>query len=705
MHDLFDEHAQCYTRPAQRQFASATGRGRGEEVPQFVVRHFADGVTYTASGWLDKNKGGMPSMLELTVKGSESTLMREMFGVKPLIDVTDPSSPNEGQKKAAQSIQAHARGRLARQRSKRLAEDGEEAPQRKKAASTVLGNFRASLKELFATLDITCARYVRCLKPNAAKAADLYLGRYVERQLGYNGVLAIVEIQAAGFAVSLPKREFAARYRCCAVTTADETKALASFFADPDADTESACRMLMMAAQRTLDGGKAVQTGEAWLDVGGACFGHTKVFVKEMVLRQLEKAREATAVSSVVHMQKVARAKLARRAVAAMRTLRPLVINVHRAAESGKEVVVTAEETVEALEALDEAMQLPGVCATLEAVAAVDQWAISRHAACAHLARRAEKDAEAAAALAAETAAREAARKAAADKVAAERKAAEAKAAAERAAADRAAAEAAVRAKAEAEVEAARKAVEEADEAEREKERAAAKAEADRKAAERKIAEEKAAAAQAEAEKARATTAAAKGKAAQPCDAYQVDTASATFGDCTCGWAKSAHSEAAQKAAPKAKKATMVAPTVNAREQAGCDNYRVDMTAARFGDCVCGHPKAAHSADATVHGTDHMPLSSADKPTDLRYRPRTGGRAARLAQQRNLVNEKLGADFFACDEYRVDVTAARFGDCKCGYPKAQHSLTSQRVGNEKGGVRQKKSMFNDRASIRASTGS
>ena len=51
------------------------------------------------------------------------------------------------------------------------------------------------------------------------------------------------------------------------------------------------------------------------------------------------------------------------------------------------------------------------------------------------------------------------------------------------------------------------------------------------------------------------------------------------------------------------------------------------------------------------------------------------------------------AQFFACDEYKLDMKAQRFGDCTCGYPKAQHSLTSIRVGNQKGGVVQKRDLF------------
>jgi hypothetical protein len=29
----------------------------------------------------------------------------------------------------------------------------------------------------------------------------------------------------------------------------------------------------------------------------------------------------------------------------------------------------------------------------------------------------------------------------------------------------------------------------------------------------------------------------------------------------------------------------------------------------------------------------------------------------------------------ACNDYQIDMTAAAFGQCKCGYPKSAHSLT------------------------------
>ena len=92
----------------------------------------------------------------------------------------------------------------------------------------MLGRFRASLRELFDVLQRTSARYVRCLKPNALRSPTLFDGRYVERQLLCNGVLAIVEVQAAGYSLSLRKAEFLSRYACCARLDADEKRLLAS---------------------------------------------------------------------------------------------------------------------------------------------------------------------------------------------------------------------------------------------------------------------------------------------------------------------------------------------------------------------------------------------------------------------------------------------------------------------------------------------
>jgi hypothetical protein len=34
----------------------------------------------------------------------------------------------------------------------------------------------------------------------------------------------------------------------------------------------------------------------------------------------------------------------------------------------------------------------------------------------------------------------------------------------------------------------------------------------------------------------------------------------------------------------------------------------------------------------------------------------------------------------ACNEYRVDLAGANFGDCKCGFPKSAHAASAMKRG-------------------------
>ena len=221
---------------------------------------------YTATGWCAKNKGFLPTEMVSLLVSSDSPLVSSLF--------TDAADSSAATADKAVSSPTRPAAKPA------LAEEG----RKKKAAATVLGRFRQSLRELFATLDGTAARYVRCIKPNAAKVADRYDGRYVERQLLYNGVLAIVEIQSAGYAISLLKPNFLARYRCCCPRTLppEEAAALAAAASDPNL----ACTTLLSAAQRTLGsaGPAAGASSTDWLSTHDAQLGKTKVFLREAVL-------------------------------------------------------------------------------------------------------------------------------------------------------------------------------------------------------------------------------------------------------------------------------------------------------------------------------------------------------------------------------------------------------------------------------------
>ena len=100
------------------------------------------------------------------------------------------------------------------------------------------------------------------------------------------------------------------------------------------------------------------------------------MFVKEVVLRQLEKARDATAVSSAVSMQKVARRYLARGGIRTFKILKPLAENVRRMGANASDVLAAAADSKLALQRLEDEMAKPGVLSAVEAVDCIDVWMV-----------------------------------------------------------------------------------------------------------------------------------------------------------------------------------------------------------------------------------------------------------------------------------------------------------------------------------------
>ena len=71
-----------------------------------------------------------------------------------------------------------------------------------------------------------------------------------------------------------------------------------------------------------------------------------------------------------------------------------------------------------------------------------------------------------------------------------------------------------------------------------------------------------------------------------------------------------------------------------------CGSYSVDVTAAAFGQCKCGHAKAGHINDGRLDGTKD---STAGKIVFIPVKKEASG---------------------ACGAYEIDMTAETFGSCK-----------------------------------------
>ena len=91
-----------------------------------------------------------------------------------------------------------------------------------------------------------------------------------------------------------------------------------------------------------------------------------------------------------------------------------------------------------------------------------------------------------------------------------------------------------------------------------------------------------------------------------------------------------------------------------------CENYQIDMTAASFGACKCGHAKAEH----TMVGGPKKGGGKVASPFK-----------AKAALVAAATEEDNGDGTKACANYRVNMAAAAFGECKCGRPKPEHTVS------------------------------
>ncbi|KAJ1963547.1 Myosin type-2 heavy chain 1, partial [Dipsacomyces acuminosporus] len=148
---------------------------------KFTIRHYAHDVTYEAEGFIDKNKDTVPDEIQNVLKASGDDLLTTIIA-----------------EQEAEQPAAAPKGRL----SVRAA--------RKPTLGTV---FKHSLVSLMETIEATESHYIRCIKPNEAKAAWLFDGPMVLSQLRACGVLETIRISCAGYPSRLAIPEFIHRYR------------------------------------------------------------------------------------------------------------------------------------------------------------------------------------------------------------------------------------------------------------------------------------------------------------------------------------------------------------------------------------------------------------------------------------------------------------------------------------------------------------
>lgn len=134
---------------------------------------------------------------------------------------------------------------------------------------TVSATFRRQLDELTTTLKMTEPHYIKCIKPNAIKAAGGFSPRLVVQQLRYSGVLEVVRIRREAYPTRIPFEEF---YRRFDVLLGSAKPAAASLRSAKD--YRAACQSIVVKV----------------LPPGGFQLGKRKIFLRDNGLDVLRNA-------------------------------------------------------------------------------------------------------------------------------------------------------------------------------------------------------------------------------------------------------------------------------------------------------------------------------------------------------------------------------------------------------------------------------
>jgi hypothetical protein len=243
----------------------------------FVIKHFADDVTYAVADFVEKNQDRLHADLVIALQSSKN----------PFICAIVNDDIDEGVSRATTVRRATSTAGGAAANNGGLPANARKRP-------TQATMFRSQLDELCRMIQSVDRHFIRCVKPNASSTPGYIDEPMLRAQLRYTGVVAAARVRAAGYALRLPFGEFVERFKS---TTAAELAGL-----DGRAASIAIAQSVCSTALSPRGGG------------GGDLFqiGRTRVFLKQTAVDLLEEARLRLRKQLAVEVQCAMRAALAR---------------------------------------------------------------------------------------------------------------------------------------------------------------------------------------------------------------------------------------------------------------------------------------------------------------------------------------------------------------------------------------------------------
>jgi len=186
----------------------------GEE--SFVVKHFAGDVEYQVGDFIEKNNDALSDELLNILKKSANKFVADLMKEPE----NDEEAEVDGQGDEVSSLPtpppSRAQAMRERQSVMRRRTTNGGGGKGMAALNTVSFVFRHQLDMLTATLRKTTPHYIKCIKPNSAKAAKGFSPTLVIEQLRYSGVLEVVRIRREGYPTRMSYPTFFKKYEILA---------------------------------------------------------------------------------------------------------------------------------------------------------------------------------------------------------------------------------------------------------------------------------------------------------------------------------------------------------------------------------------------------------------------------------------------------------------------------------------------------------
>lgn len=161
----------------------------------FTVCHYATDVDYEVEGFLEKNRDAVPDEHLALLSATTNSFLKEVLETATQLSQTakEQSSAPETSSGGSKVAPRRPAGGIVKK-------------------PTLGSQFKLSLVSLMNTIEATNVHYIRCIKPNEAKAAWQVEPQNVLGQLRACGVLETIRISCAGYPSRWTFADFAERY-------------------------------------------------------------------------------------------------------------------------------------------------------------------------------------------------------------------------------------------------------------------------------------------------------------------------------------------------------------------------------------------------------------------------------------------------------------------------------------------------------------